>query len=439
MMLKKGSIEILVNKIFYIFFFLILGCSLNSNSAFWSKKEKAKIDVEITRSLFEDIKPNNKEFNPKLKINLPKSNIKNINYNYNNDGFTIDKISGENISKYNFSKIENFSGFEPEILIDNKNLFFFDNKGSIIKFNNDSKIWWKKNYYSKSDKKNNPILFLASEGNKLFVADTNANYYLLNKENGNLIWKKKHTSSFNSQIKIRNGKIVVVDMENTLRCFSIKNGEILWSIPTELTVVSSQKKQSLIIVNNLVIFSNSIGDLTAVDFINGEIIWQTPTQVLEIGNNITLRNSDIVSDGNLIYMSNNKNEFFALDIKTGIIKWKQQINSEIRPVVISDYIVSISNEGLLVILNKNDGSIIRINNILKNIKKKKREKYYPVGFVIADKKIYLTTSNGRLFIINFSDISFDKILKLDREKLQRPIYFNKELYIAKDNSIIRIN
>ena len=76
MMLKKGSIEILVNKIFYIFFFLILGCSLNSNSAFWSKTEKAKIDVEITRSLFEDIKPNSKEFNPKLKINLPKSNIR---------------------------------------------------------------------------------------------------------------------------------------------------------------------------------------------------------------------------------------------------------------------------------------------------------------------------------------------------------------------------
>ena len=34
---------------------------------------------------------------------------------------------------------------------------------------------------------------------------------------------------------------------------------------------------------------------------------------------------------------------------------------------------------------------------------------------------------------------FEKILKLDREKLQRPTYFNKELYIAKDDSIIRIN
>ena len=428
-----------MNKYLYIVFVFIFGCSLNPNSSFWTKTEKLKTDQAITKLLFEDVKPNEKEFNPNLKVNLPKINTKNINYNYNNDGFTSEKIIGNNFSKFKFSKIDNFSGFEPEILIDNQNLFFFDNKGSVIKFDKDSKVEWKKNYYSKSDKRNNPILFLASEKNNLFVADTNANYYLLNKENGNLKWKKKHTSSFNSQIKIKNDKILVVDMENNLRCFSMKNGEILWTVPTQLTIVRSQKKQSLVIVSNLVIFSNSIGDLTAVDINTGELIWQTPTQSLGLAKNITLRNSDIVSDGNLVFMSNNKNQFVAMDIKTGIIKWTQEINSELRPVVVSNYIVTISNEGLMVLLNKTDGNILRINNILKNIKKKRRENYRPTGFIISDDKVYVSTRNGRIFIINFSDNSLQKVLKLDKEKLQRPVYFNRELYIAKDNSIIRIN
>ena len=428
-----------MNRLVYIALIFILSCSLNSDSAFWSQTKKVETDKIITKILFKDIKPNEKEFNPKLKVNLPSKNIQNIKYIFNNDGFTRENITDNKFSKYNFSKIENFSGYEPEILIDNQNLFYFDNKGSIIKFNKGSKIQWKKNYYSKSDKKNNPILFLASEDNNLFIADNNANYYLLNKENGNLKWKKKHTSSFNSQIKIKDGKIFVVDMENTLRCFSIKNGDNLWSVPTELTVISSQKKQSIIIVENMVIFSNSIGDLTAVDLKSGEKIWQTPTQILGFAKNITLRNSDIVSDGKFVFISSNKNQFAALDSKTGIIKWKQEINSEIRPVVISDYIVTISNEGLMILLNKNDGNIIRINNILKNIKKKRRKNYLPVGFIISNDKVYVSTKNGRLFIINFSDSTFQKILKLDREKIQRPIFFNKELYIAKDNSIIRIN
>ena len=428
-----------MNKYLYIVFVFIFGCSLNPNSSFWTKTEKLKTDQAITKLLFEDVKPNEKEFNPNLKVNLPKINIKNINYNYNNDGFTSEKIIGNNFSKFKFSKIDNFSGFEPEILVDNQNLFFFDNKGSVIKFDKDSKVEWKKNYYSKSDKRNNPILFLASEKNNLFVADTNANYYLLNKENGNLKWKKKHTSSFNSQIKIKNDKIFVVDMENNLRCFSMKNGEILWTVPTQLTIVRSQKKQSLVIVSNLVIFSNSIGDLTAVDLNTGELVWQTPTQALGLAKNITLRNSDVVSDGNLVFMSSNKNQFVAMNIKTGIIRWKQEINSELRPVVVSNYIVTISNEGLMVLLNKTDGNILRINNILKNIKKKRRENYRPTGFIISDDKVYVSTRNGRIFIINFSDNSLQKVLKLDKEKLQRPVYFNRELYIAKDNSIIRIN
>lgn len=428
-----------MNKFYIIFFVLIYSCSLNSNSAFWSKSEKITSDKKVIKILFKDIQPNKREFNPNLKLNLPKNNVRNINFNFNNDGFTFEKVSNEKLSKYNFARIENFSGFEPEILVDDRNLYFFDNKGSLIKFNKVSNIEWKKNYYSKSDKKNNPILFLAIEKDNLFVADTNANYYLLNKKNGNLKWKKKHTSSFNSQIKVKDGKAVVVDMENNLRCFSLKDGRIIWSVPTELTVVSSQKKKSIVIVNNLVVFSNSIGDLTAVDFESGEIIWQTPTQILGFGKNITLRNSDIVSDGKFVYMSNNKNEFFAIDLKTGINKWRQQVNSEIRPVIVSDFIITISNEGLLIIMNKNDGNIIRINDLLKNMKKKKRANYYPVGFIISNDKIYLTTKNGRLFIINFADSSLNKVLKLDREKLQRPVYFDRELFVTRNNSIIRIN
>ena len=181
-----------MNKLYYIIFILILGCSLNSNSAFWSKTQKIKTDKITTKILFEDIKPNKNEFNPKLKISLPNQNIKNINSNFNNDGFTQIDINYENFSKYSFSKIDNFSGFEPELLIDSESLYFFDNKGSVIKFNKRFENRLEKNYYSKSDKKNSPILFLATEGDNLFVADTNANYYLLNKINGNLKWKKTY-------------------------------------------------------------------------------------------------------------------------------------------------------------------------------------------------------------------------------------------------------
>ena len=56
-----------------------------------------------------------------------------------------------------------------------------------------------------------------------------------------------------------------------------------------------------------------------------------------------------------------------------------------------------------------------------------------------DIPIYLSTKNGRILVINFKDGKIEKMLKLDNNKLQRPVYFNKSLYIAKDNSIVRLN
>ena len=67
-------------------------------------------------------------------------------------------------------------------------------------------------------------------------------------------------------------------MENKLRCFSLKTGDLLWSVKTQQSLLRSQKKQSLILSDDKIYFSNSIGDVTAVDASNGKIIRQTPTQ-----------------------------------------------------------------------------------------------------------------------------------------------------------------
>ena len=50
-----------------------------------------------------------------------------------------------------------------------------------------------------------------------------------------------------------------------LRCFSLKNGQRIWNIKTENTLIKSQKKISIVINNDNVIFNNSIGDISAVD------------------------------------------------------------------------------------------------------------------------------------------------------------------------------
>ena len=71
------------------------------------------------------------------------------------------------------------------------------------------------------------------DGKVLVVADNLAKYYLLDLNNGELLWSKNNLAPFNSQIKIYQDKFFIIDFSNTLRCFSVKNGKEIWNIKTE--------------------------------------------------------------------------------------------------------------------------------------------------------------------------------------------------------------
>jgi outer membrane protein assembly factor BamB len=194
------------------------------------------------------------------------------------------------------------------------------------------KVIWKKNHYSKSEKKLRPKLFFALDSENLLIADSIAKYYSINIKSGELNWLKNGAYSFNSEIKIENDKFFVVDYNNTLRAFSKEDGSEVWNFQTEDSFAMSDTKNSLIITGDLVVFSNSIGDITAVDIESGLITWQLPTQSSNIINeSYNFKTSKLVSDNKSIYFSNNKGEFYSIDIKTGVTNWVNEINSNIMP------------------------------------------------------------------------------------------------------------
>jgi outer membrane protein assembly factor BamB len=428
-------------KIILIFFFLN-NCSLNKNSKYWTNE---RISEEIKDNVIETFQNEeivNLEFNPDLKISFYSKAIEKSflnNFDNNNGRINFDG-NLKNLSKYKFSKIDNFDQYELEISFSNNDIIFFDNKGSILKFDENSNLIWKKNYYSKSEKKQNHILFFANNNKYLLVADNLAKYYAIDIVTGDLIWSKDNNAPFNSQIKIYKDKFFIIDFENTLRAFSIDDGEEIWNIKTQNSLVRTQKKLSMVIVNDKIYFNNSLGDISSVDINSGQLVWQTPTQSsLVLDDGFFIKTSDIIADKNTLYFSNNKNSFFSLDINTGTLNWKQKINSKIRPTLIDNYILSVSSTGYLIIIEKISGNIIRITDIFKNIKPKLRQKIKPTGFIVGANNIYMTTDYGRLFVIDTTTGTTKLIVKIDKRKILRPAVLNKNLFIITDNSIIKLN
>jgi len=432
-----------VNRIIILIIALIFlnQCSFKENSRIWKDKEnKLEAQKNIKKVFLEDKKITS-EFNQELKLDLSiiKFNNKIID-NENNYGSQNYKGLIDKIGNYKFSKFEDINqlNFKPIFLDDG--LIFFDKKGSIIRYNDKSKVLWKKNHYSKSEKKLKPKLNFVQDDENLLITDNIAKYYSVNINSGELNWSKNNIYPFNSDIKKYKNKIFVIDYKNTLRCYNVSDGNECWNLKTEDSFTISNSKFSLIVISDKVIFSNSIGDITAVDIETGVIIWQLPTQSSSIINETyNFKISKLVSDGNSIIFSNNKNEFHSIDVKTGTINWINEINSNITPIITGNLIFTVSNEGYLIVIEKNKGNIIRVTDLFKNYKLKKRKNIKPVGFVIGNTNLYLTNTDGKMIIVDLSLGDIKKIEKISGDFISRPFIFNQNLFVIRNGSIIQYN
>jgi outer membrane protein assembly factor BamB len=432
-----------VNKLIIIVISLVFlnHCSLNENSRIWKDKDQKIDNPKNVKKIFSEEKKITIELNQELKLDFSKSKTNNkIVDNKNDYGFQ--NYSGliNKVGNYKFSKFDDINqlNFKPIFL--NDGLIFFDKKGSIYRYSNSQKVLWKKNYYSKAEKKLKPKLNFILEGENLLVTDNIAKYYSININSGELNWSKNNTYSFNSEIKKHKNRIFVVDYKNTLRSYNINDGSELWNLQTEDSFTISNTKFSLIIINDMVVFSNSIGDITAVDIKTGLIIWQLPTQSSKIINETyNFKTSKLVSDGKSIFFSNNKNEFYSVDAKTGTTNWINKINSNLTPIISGNFLFTVSNEGYLHLIEKNEGNILRITDVYKDYKIKNRKDIKPIGFAIGDTRLYLTNTDGKMIIV---ELDFGKVISIEKVAgnfTSRPFIYNQNLFVIRNGSIVQYN
>ncbi len=432
-----------MNKVLLSVLILLIlnNCSASKKVGFWNKDDKNQQQIENNKTILTKQIRLEEEFNSNLYVKISNGKLNQNSLNDQNDTgeLTYEGVL-EKIGKYNFSKFNDFDFISPSPLFYNNNLVFYDNKGEITLYDENQKTLWKNNFYNKSEKKIKPRLNFALKDDILIVTDDVAKYYAINIDTGELLWTKTNIVPFNSNIKIKNDVFYVVDYKNILRSISIKDGSEIWNLKTEESLTKSNTQISIALDDKNIYFNNSIGDITAVDIKSGQLVWQLPTQNNNISQNaFQLSNSELVINENTIFFSNNKNEFYSIDSATGLINWKTEISSDLKPVVIGKLIITISEKGYLYIIDKKSGNIIRINDLYKNYKDKKRNQIKPTGFIVALNKIYLTNSDGKLIIVNSNEGNILNVVKVSGGKILQPFINENNLFLISNGSIIKFN
>ena len=156
-----------MNKLIFTVILLIFlnNCSFNENSKIWKNEEDKIATNKNLKKVYSSENKLVSEFNQGLKLDLSGLKIKNKNeYNLNN--FGLQKYLGkfEKIGSYKFSKLEGLNQLNFNPVFFNEGVLFFDKKGSILNYNQKQRLNWKKNYYSKTEKKLQPKLNFLLDG-----------------------------------------------------------------------------------------------------------------------------------------------------------------------------------------------------------------------------------------------------------------------------------
>jgi outer membrane protein assembly factor BamB len=402
------------NKILFLFIIIFYSCSFDNKSGIWKNEN---LSTKDNSNSFREFKKLSISYNPYNKIVNIQKNFKFktpalINVTEWNDIFLSDtnnllNLKYSNLNKQNFrSKKISRKNIDNYILSDSKNIIGSDLNGNIFIFSlNDNKLINKFNFYKKKFKNIEKKLNLIVENGIIYVSDNIGFLYAFDYKKNRVVWAKNYKIPFRSNLKISQDKLLASNQNNNLYFFNKYSGEIIKLIPTEETTVKNSFINNLSLDNNYIFFLNTYGSLYAVTKKDMEIKWFVNlNQSLDINPSNLFMGNQIVNNNKRIVVSSNQSTFIV-DSETGTILSKKNFSSNVKPIIIDQYFISISKNNFLILTDINSGEIIyslEINQEIANYIKSKKKEIQIKNIMIVNNKIFIFLKNSFLLKFDFT-------------------------------------
>ena len=442
-------------KLLLIFFFLlIISCS--------SDKDK-KVDLEIFKKQGEKI--NVFEVNNVFEKAVDSSSILQLNQPQLNKKWSYEHFSSNNfydhlvyegkfqdIFKKSIGDYVNKNNDSGSLLAFENFAFFSDEKGKIYKFDtSNQKIIWELKIYESSynDYPKNIVLFL--NGDVLYAADNLGFIYSIDVQTGKIIWQQNYGIPFSSNLNFHKGVLFVVNQNSRLYAFNPSDGQKIWSFESLSGLIKPSRSSNISLYDNKLLFSNDVGDITAIDLDQQVIIWtKNILSQNTISNNLVFKISNILIDKKDVYVSSNSGDLFNFNLETGEIKWSLKLSSIQNHISTDKYLFVLTENAYVVALNKLNGSILWSLNLNKHSKSIIEGSNVGIfstptnndhfGLLLGSGYLYLTSASGYIFKISAVDGKYISSKKINNELSRAPIIVdNKILILNRSSQLIIVN
>ena len=438
--------------LFLIFILLFPNCSFDNKSGIWNNNSKRNNSVNNVLKDFQSFeKSEKKEFTKKIKLDenykfdtseIYKNNF--WNEKYFSEGNIISNFLYNDTNKpiHKSKKISRYK-INETLLFSNNFVITSDTKGNIIVYSlKEKKIISKYNFYKKQFRNIKKKLNIILEKEIVYIADNIGFLYCYDLINNNIVWAKKYNVPFRSNIKIKDNMIFIANQNNNLIIADKKDGNMIKRIPTEEVLVKNDYINSLSLNDKNIFFLNTYGSLYSISKKDMKINWFVNLNQSKTLNPSNLfYGNEVVTKKNKVVVTSNKHTY-VLDAQNGSIIFKKDFTSQIKPLIIDDYLFSITKNSLLVAINLVSGKILysyNINEKISDFLKLNKGSVYFKMLVLSNDKILIFLQNSYILRFNMNG-DLEKVIKLPTQIKSNPIFIKNSIaFLDKKNKISLID
>ena len=425
--------------------FFITSCGTREFLGF--EKKKIRLEGKRVSILNEDRIKESDLVKSSTNIILEKTTVlNNWPQSYNSPShLSINHLSESKLDSFKFVVSGTGENKQSKILsqpvIDKNLLFFLDAKSNVISFDlKNNKILWKKNISLKSEKNHNIGGGIVVYKSTIIVNSAYGQIISLDKLSGKIIWKINVESSIRSAPTVFDNKLLSLTLSNKLYVLNGDNGNILWQhqgIFNNTTLIDSPK---VAVDENIVIVPYSNGDFFALNLINGKEIWRN--SFIDLGiKETTNAFSDIdafpVIKKDIVIISSALGKLIAVNKKNGNKLWSRDITTTQTPLVNGNSIFLVNQNKEVICLNLLDGGRRWVLPIEKELSD--NNKYIWLSPVLINSQLLLVGGLKKLISIDALSGVILRKKNLSNFPASSPLIVNKKIYLMlRNGDIIQI-
>ncbi len=252
---------------------------------------------------------------------------------------------------------------------------------------------------------------LASDGTKLYIANGNGMIYATGLD-GNIQWEHNTNAILRSAPTVANGLLYVLSGNNELFVLKTSDGSQAWHYGNIATDTNLFGMGQPAVANNVVVVPFSSGEIIAFDAQSGMILWadtllshRTFNQINDLSHVI----ASPVIENETVYLIGNAQKTGAFDLKSGAMKFIQNIGGQNTPIVNGNSIFMVTTRNAIVALDKENGSLIWETELTSKESKGIAWK----GPVLANNQLLVVSNKGDVVFVDALNGTIKQTIKTD--------------------------